>query len=100
MAAAATLELNCQTAAAKGNCRAYTRLIHDRFTTCRCVSVQTSDLVNAAAMAQLAAAEEAEEEARAALGQQVAAFEAAQADRAATAQRMQDLQVGFVGAVK
>lgn len=55
--------------------------------------LQASDLVNAAAMSQLAAAEEAELSARAALSQQVAAYEALQADKAALAARTQELQV-------
>lgn len=44
-------------------------------------------------MAQLAAAEEAEEAARAALSQQLAAQDGLHADKAALAQRMQELQV-------
>lgn len=57
--------------------------------------LQTSDLLNAAAMTQLAAAEEAELAARAALSQQVAGLEGLQAEKAALAQRMQDLQVSL-----
>jgi hypothetical protein len=60
------------------------------------VLLQTSDLLNAAAMTQLAAAEEAELAARAALSQQVAGLEALQAEKAALAQRMQDLQVSVL----
>jgi uncharacterized membrane protein len=56
--------------------------------------MQASNLVNAAAMSQLAAAEEAELSVRASLSQQVEAFEALQADKAALAGRMHELQVG------
>jgi uncharacterized membrane protein len=55
-------------------------------------ALQASDLLNAAALTQLAAAEDAELSVRAALTQQVAAFEELQADNAALAQRMLDLQ--------
>lgn len=61
---------------------------------CRLLPLQASDLVNAAAIAQMAAAEEAETAARSALSQQLAAFDALQADKAALWQRMQELQVG------
>jgi hypothetical protein len=57
------------------------------------VLVQASDLINAAALGQLAAAEASEAALQAQLSQQLAAFEAAQADKAALAQRMTALQV-------
>lgn len=63
---------------------------------CWCAEIpcmQASDLVTAAAMSQLAAAEEAELSVRASLSQQVEAFEALQADKAALAGRMHELQV-------
>jgi hypothetical protein len=55
--------------------------------------LQASDLINAAALGQLAAAEASEAALQAQLSQQLAAFEAAQADKAALAQRMTALQV-------
>jgi len=66
-----------------------------RWTEVTCSCVQATDLVNAAAMAQLAAAEEAETAARSALSQQIAVLEAVQAEKAAAAQRMQELQVSM-----
>jgi hypothetical protein len=54
---------------------------------------QASDLINAAALGQLAAAEASEAALQAQLTQQLSAFEAAQADKAALAQRMTALQV-------
>jgi ABC-type Fe2+-enterobactin transport system substrate-binding protein len=57
-------------------------------------AAQASELINAAALGQLAAAEASEVALLAQLSQQLAAFEAAQADKAALAQRMTALQVG------
>lgn len=58
---------------------------------------QATDLVHAAALEQLAAAERAEADARAALAVQAAALEAALADQASMAQAMEQLQAGVQG---
>ncbi|WIA27986.1 hypothetical protein OEZ86_010576 [Tetradesmus obliquus] len=58
-------------------------------------ALQASELIHAAALGQLAAAEASEVALQAQLSQQLAAFEAAQADKAALAQRMTALQSGI-----
>eukprot|EP00878_Enallax_costatus_P033874 GHUV01037450.1.p1 GENE.GHUV01037450.1~~GHUV01037450.1.p1 ORF type:complete len:485 (+),score=204.31 GHUV01037450.1:188-1456(+) len=58
-------------------------------------ALQASDLANAAALGQLAAAEAAEVASREQLSKQLAAFEAAQADKAGMSQRLESLQGGI-----
>lgn len=55
--------------------------------------LQASDLANATALGQLAAAEAAEVTSREQLSKQLDAFEAAQADKVAMSQRLDSLQV-------
>lgn len=57
------------------------------------VDLQTSDLANAAALNQLAAAEASEVASREQLSKLLAAFDAAQADKVAMNHRMEALQV-------
>lgn len=58
-----------------------------------CFLLQMSDLLHAAALVQIGAAEAAETATRAQLEEQVNAFHQAQSDKAALGQRLAELQV-------